>query len=241
MNGVGQNSSLASSRFDGVRRGATEASSENNLSSESVLQDPNNADLSLGLSEKLTDAEHPTMCAANTLQSRSMGVPSHTRPHQEQSHRSGTSTPWNPHNLIMDDERGLQKHRPTVARNLLHILGEFPVEVGQSDEGTGESRTLQDPLWLIAGLAERGWNLHSKHENQIGTRHPATLPRTSLPAQDASLLRKWTPQALQEVLKEQSRYHEYRLLSSKCDVAHALDPIHHGLLTNERAIELFQA
>ena len=142
---------------------------------------------------------------------------------------------------MMDINGGDQNDRHTLARELLHILGDFPVQSGRSDNGTTESRGLQEPLWFIGGLAKRGWDLHSLDGNGKRIRHPTALPSATLPSEDARLLSKWTPQALQKILLEQSRYYEHGLLSSKCDVADALDPIHHGLITDERARELFQA
>lgn len=142
---------------------------------------------------------------------------------------------------MMDINGGDQNDRHTLARELLHILGDFPVHSGRSDNGTTESRGLQEPLWFIGGLAKRGWDLHSLDGNGKRIRHPTALPSATLPSEDARLLSKWTPQALQKILLEQSRYYEHGLLSSKCDVADALDPIHHGLITDERARELFQA
>lgn len=142
---------------------------------------------------------------------------------------------------MIDTEGGHQKNRRTLARHLLHILGEFPVEGGGKEDGNTEPRGFQEPLWLIGGLAQRGWDVHNIHGNRKKPKQPTALPSTHLPEEDSRLLSKWTPQALREILREQSRYFEHGLLSSKCDVAQALDPIQHGLVTDERANELFQA
>lgn len=165
------------------------------------------------------------------------------RPGQEFLHQSGTATPWNPHSLAMNPDPRQQISRGTLARKLLHILGEFPVEDTRSEEGDQEAKDLQDPLWLMAGLADRGWDLEGRGEKRkrgTGNR-PTALPSTNLPAEDAYLLRQWTPDALQELEKEQLSYYEHGLLGSKCDVARDLDPVHHGLVTEEKAHELFQA
>lgn len=156
-------------------------------------------------------------------------------PQEARSRRSGTTTPWNPHNLAMNTERG-QIHRPTLARKLLQILGEFPVEDDASDNKNTEPR-FQDPLWLIAGLAKRGWNLHGAQGN---LKHSAALTSAGLPPEESRLLSKWTPRALQEIEKEQSRYFEHGILGSKSDVAPDLDPIEHGLVTEEKSRLLFQ-
>ncbi|KAJ3542353.1 hypothetical protein NM208_g4149 [Fusarium decemcellulare] len=160
--------------------------------------------------------------------------------HHGSSHQSGTATPWNPHNLVMSTDRGNQLHRPTLARKLLQILGEFPVEDDASENGAAESK-YQDPLWLVAGLAKRGWNLNGTHNNERKSRRLSELPPAELPTEEAHLLNKWTPQALQGIEKEQNRYFKHGVLGSKSDVASDLDPIQHGLVTEEKAAELFQA
>ncbi|KAF4469436.1 hypothetical protein FALBO_3656 [Fusarium albosuccineum] len=162
------------------------------------------------------------------------------KPHHGSSHQSGTATPWNPHNLVMSTDRGNQLHRPTLARKLLQILGEFPVENDASENGSAESK-YQDPLWLVAGLAKRGWNLSGTYDNERQPRRLSELPPAELPTEEAHLLNKWTPQALQGIEKEQNRYFKHSVLGSKSDVASDLDPIQHGLVTEEKAAELFQA
>lgn len=165
------------------------------------------------------------------------------RPGHEFLHQSGTATPWNPHNLAMGVDTRHQINRGTLARKLLHILGEFPVEDTKSEDGTQEAKDLQDPLWLMAGLADRGWDLEGnrgKRKRGNGQR-PAALPSTDLPAEDAHLLKQWTPEALQELEKEQIQYYEHGILGSKCDVARDLDPVHHGLVAEDKAHQLFQA
>lgn len=164
------------------------------------------------------------------------------RPGHEFLHQSGTATPWNPHNLAMNFDSRHQINRGTLARKLLHILGEFPVEDTKSEDGTQEAKDLQDPLWLMAGLADRGWDLEGKGEKRKrGTeKRPTALPSTNLPAEDAHRLSQWTPEALQELEKEQAQYYEHGILGSKCDVARDLDPINHGLVTEEKAYKLIQ-
>ena len=155
---------------------------------------------------------------------------------------SRANTPWNPQNLMVNAEQGHGSHRPPLSRAFQRILGEFPVEHGRSGERNAEPKGLQDPLWRITGLCERGWNLHGVHGAEKSARDPnAPIPTWSaLPAIDAHLLSKWTPQALQGIEREQEQFIMYGMYGSKCDVAHALDPIHHGLLTEPRASELFR-
>lgn len=141
----------------------------------------------------------------------------------------------------MDVDGGEESRQTTLARKLLNILGEFPVEDNRRDDVSPESKGFQDPLWSVAGLAKRDWDLDEKPGNRKRVRHPATLKATSLSADEARLLRKWTPSALQEIEREQFQYFEHGIFGSKCDVSHALDPIHHGLVTEKRAEELFQA
>ncbi|KAF4967389.1 hypothetical protein FSARC_5047 [Fusarium sarcochroum] len=158
---------------------------------------------------------------------------------QKQPVRSGTSTPWNPHSLAMSSERG-RSHGQTITRKLRQILGDFPVEDHEDESKISEAR-FQDPLWLIAGLAKRGWDLQ---DNQNGTKtptHPTRLASAGLPPEESFLLKKWTPQALQGIRKEQSQYFKHGLHGSRSDVAQDLDPIEHGLVTEKKAAELFQA
>ncbi|KAJ4252334.1 hypothetical protein NW762_010932 [Fusarium torreyae] len=160
-------------------------------------------------------------------------------PGQNRFVRSGTSTPWNPRSPVMSMERE-KSHRQTMTRKLRQILGEFPVEDHEDDNILSEVR-FQDPLWLIAGLAKRGWDLQG---NQNGTKiptHQARLTSAGLAPEESSLLKKWTPQALQEIKKEQHRYFKHGLHGSRSDVAQDLDPIEHGLVSEKRAVELFQA
>ena len=150
-------------------------------------------------------------------------------------------TPWNPHGLAMDVEGGERTHQTSLARKLFNILGEFPVEDGRGHDANTDFKGFQDPLWLIAGLAGRGWDLDGKHGSRKRVKRPTTLPSTALSAEDARVLSKWTPEALQNIEREQARYFEHGIFGSKCDVAHDLDPVHHGLIAEERVEELFNA
>lgn len=152
------------------------------------------------------------------------------------------TTPWNPQELAMNAESDHDSHRPPLSRNLQRILGEFPVEQGRSNDRNAEPKGLQDPLWLITGLAERGWNLQGTQDVERRTRdlRDPIPARSVLPAADAQLLSRWTPEAFHGIQREQEQFIMHGMYGSKCDVAHALDPIHHGLLTVQRATELFQ-
>lgn len=153
-------------------------------------------------------------------------------------------TPWNPQNLAMRSERTHETDRRPLSRNIQSILGEFPVERGsrgKSNNVTAEPKGLQDPLWLIAGLCERGWDSYGSQHNQGKRNNGMPLShRAPLPTGDAQLLAKWDAQALEEVEKDQGQFFMHGMYGSKCDVAQALDPIHHGLLTEQRASELFR-
>lgn len=162
-------------------------------------------------------------------------------PHSHQTQRpapdpSGTATPWNPQNLAM----GQQPHRHALSRRLLNILGEFPIEdnEGTSDEATVDPE-FQDPLWLVAGLEKRGWDL--EHASESSTSRPSQLSPGVLTEEEATLMCKWTPHALRGIRSEQRRYFEHGLLGSKRDVAPDLDPIQHGIIDEQRADSLFQA
>lgn len=141
----------------------------------------------------------------------------------------------------MDVDGGEKSRQTTLARKLLNILGEFPVENSKRDDPSPESKRFLDPLWSIAGLAKRDWDLDERPGNKKRVRHPATLKATSLSADEARLLSKWTPAALQEIEREQFQYFEHGIFGSKCDVSRALDPIHHGLVAEKRVEDLFQA
>ena len=152
----------------------------------------------------------------------------------------GTTTPWDPQVLAVRKEPHSKKTRATLARNLLHILGEFPVHEGKSDGQSDECKKkgLQEPLWLLAGLADKGWELNETTGIRSSSEQ-STLGEPSLKAGLEHLLHKWTPQALHAVEREQRQYFKYGVFASKCDIAPALDPISHGLVTEQRAVELF--
>ncbi|CAO2658286.1 Nn.00g060090.m01.CDS01 [Neocucurbitaria sp. VM-36] len=151
--------------------------------------------------------------------------------------RAGTTTPWDPQVLAVRKEPHSKKTRATLARNLLHILGEFPVHDGKSDGQSDECKKkgLQEPLWLLAGLADKGWELNETTGRHSSSRQ-STLGESSLKAGLEHLLHKWTPQALHAVEREQRQYFKYGVFASKCDVAPALDPISHAFVRQRSAL-----
>lgn len=131
---------------------------------------------------------------------------------------------------------------PHEPEKILHIPGKLPIERGESYEVSNEAKGLQDPLWAMAGLAERGWDLHGTHGHQSSSvEPPASRTSPSLPVEEACPLGKWKIQNLQEIEKEHNRYYEHGLFGSKCDIARDLDPIQRGLVTKKRAKDLFEA
>ncbi|KAL4882335.1 hypothetical protein BJY04DRAFT_217253 [Aspergillus karnatakaensis] len=159
-------------------------------------------------------------------------------------------------NDILLETQGINEQRGAVASHgersssfskcetrgkTLHIPNELPVEHSRDHENT-EPRGLQDPLWVMASLAEQGWNLHGTSGHQSDNlESPASRTANVLPPEETNLLSKWGIQDLQEIEKEHSLYYEHGLFGSKCDVARDLDPIQRGLLAEQRAVELFQA
>lgn len=95
-------------------------------------------------------------------------------------------------------------------------------------------------MWLMAGLAERGWALQ-KSPNTVrkDLASAASAVAANLEDDENWLFQQWTPQSLQALETEQSRYYRHGSLGSKCDVAGELDPIQRGLITEQRAEELF--
>jgi len=151
--------------------------------------------------------------------------------------RSGTATPWNPRNIVLNGKR--QKPRPSLAKDLSRILGEFPIHHGDRSSNVEESDEVMEPMWLMAGLAERGWALQSAEESSGGAHRPHSLTSTILPDEETLLLRQWTPDALRRIEREQTHYFQHGALGSKCDVSDDLDPVQHGLITEDRAGELY--
>lgn len=95
-------------------------------------------------------------------------------------------------------------------------------------------------MWLMAGLAERGWALQKSPNNIRRDLTPAASAVAAHLEDDENwLFQKWTSQSLQALQAEQSRYYRHGSLGSKCDVADELDPIQRGLITEQRAEELF--
>ncbi|OAL53053.1 hypothetical protein IQ07DRAFT_629540 [Pyrenochaeta sp. DS3sAY3a] len=157
--------------------------------------------------------------------------------------RSGTATPWNLQHLSVEGEQQAGLDRPSLTRTLLQVLDEFPVDSSKRDEEANESkaRGLQEPLWILAGLADRGWDVSEASGDQTSpSKHNGTLHRSLITAALEHMLRQWTPQALQNIRQEQARYFEHGVYASKRDVAPALDPVHCGVVTEQRAHELFE-
>jgi hypothetical protein len=189
-----------------------------------------------------TEYEESTIGAATIQTPNSVGAGvgetvgsnNSARTNKQCSRRATAGTAWNSNELVINATAESQPRRNTPESNFSHIFNDFPVEDRRSDGRATEAKGLQDPLWLLAELAEQGWDLHGRKR----PRHPATLASTNLPIEDAPLLKSWTPHALQKVMKEQIGYYEHGLLGSKCDVAPQLDPILRGLVTEEKANQL---
>jgi hypothetical protein len=182
------------------------------------------------------DAVERTEENGGPLRSTMLGQASDTR------HTSRAATPWNPQNLMVNVEKRGDSPRPQISRRLQRILGEFPIDNSRSHHQHTDAQGLQDPLWLITGLSQRGWKIRGEHEAAQGplNHDAATSSHAALPASDLHLLGQWTPQTFMEIERDQAQYIMHGMHGSKCDVAHALDPVHHGLLTEERARELVQ-
>lgn len=132
------------------------------------------------------------------------------------------------------------EQRISLERNLSDIAGEFPAQRDRSGDQAPEGiNEYQDPMWLMAGLAERGWTLQRTSSGNKKEATDGRLAPTTLQFDEEWLFHKWTPQALQLLETEQTRYYQHGSLGSKCDVAAELDPIQHGLIGVERAEQLF--
>ena len=159
---------------------------------------------------------------------------------------SGMITPLDPHNLMLaiDEDSSVLPRRLT--RKLIANLGQqFPIGKDGEEPRSEESVTdtgFEDPLPSIANIAKRGWELP---EDQAGSsrksRRPVSLSDIPLPAEDAALLAYWSSNQLQDIIKEQTGYFEHGLHMSKRDVAEGLNPIQQGLISETRALELFEA
>ncbi|KAF2108080.1 hypothetical protein BDV96DRAFT_588175 [Lophiotrema nucula] len=156
--------------------------------------------------------------------------------------QSGMTTPWDPQVLAVQMESQSERARDTLSRSLLKVLGEFPVHEGKGEEQLDECKRggLQEPMWHMAGLADKGWELNEAMEGgDLLKQANSALREPSLKADFEHLFRKWSPQALDAVEREQRQYFAHGIFASKYDVAPALDPVNHGLVTEERVVELF--
>lgn len=93
----------------------------------------------------------------------------------------------------------------------------------------------------MGGLAKRGWDLDQPQDGAETESQSGPLSPVGLTPEEVVLLNKWTPQALQDIEEESNQYFEHGLLGSKHDVAHDLDPVFHGLLSEQRATQLHYA
>lgn len=156
-----------------------------------------------------------------------------------ETHQLESNNPWNPCNIAFNINQSHTVHLPSLKHKLLQILGQFPIEDNANDIETRPSEPEDsDPAMLVAGLAKADCDLDDDREH-------ATIDRSALPEistlspEEVELFKKWTPKALQDIRREQTRYYEHGLLSSKCDVAPELDPINKSLVTEDKAKQLF--
>lgn len=154
-------------------------------------------------------------------------------------HQSESNSAWNPCNIALNLDQSRAVQLPTLKHKLLQILGQFPIEDNANDIETRPSEPQDsDPAMLVAGLAKAGCDLDNAQEHSTNNR--SALPEIStLSPEEVELFEKWTPKALQGIRREQTRYYEHGLLSSKCDVAPELDPINQSLVTEVKAKQLF--
>lgn len=156
---------------------------------------------------------------------------------------SGVITPLDPHNLTNGSTEHHPDHPRRLTRRLLDVLSkQFPIAAdGSSPPSAPGVEGLQDPLLSIADMAKRGWDIQDSARPS-----PAGLPwqnlfTLDLPADDAVLLSKWSPNSIQEVIQEQTQYFADGLNMSKRDVADVLDPCHRKIISESRAEALLQA
>lgn len=151
-------------------------------------------------------------------------------------------------------EEGRSLPPKQLTRKLLNVVGkQFPIIKERDDSDLTEQRgdhSPQDPMVSINCMAKRGWDLDDARDGtgaaatkikQARGKHPTCLPAMNLSPEDAVLLDKWNPAALHEIIKEQNRYFEHGLHSSKRDVAPGLDPVQQAIITEARANDLFDA
>jgi hypothetical protein len=160
--------------------------------------------------------------------------------------------PLNAQNIMRAIEEGRSLPPKQLTRKLLNVVGkQFPIIKERDDSDLTEQRgdhSPQDPMVSINSMAKRGWDLDDARDGTgaASTRvkqgkHPTCLPAMNLSPEDAALLDKWNPAALHEIMKEQNRYFEHGLHSSKRDVAPGLDPVQQAIITEARANDLFDA
>lgn len=141
--------------------------------------------------------------------------------------------------MSIDEDHSVCPQRLT--QDLLNVLHtQFPI-VKDCEEVDFTDSAFQDPMVSMAGIATQGWGIHDQGDKSKKASHLTRLSSIVLPSEDASLLRKWTPEAFEEIIKEQSCYFDSGLYGSKRDVAWVLDPVYRKLVTEERAKELLEA
>lgn len=162
-----------------------------------------------------------------------------TRTQVGELHQFESNSPWNPCNIALNINQSHTVQLPTLKHKLLQILGQFPIEDNANDiESRSSEPQDSDPAMLVASLAKAGCDLDDAREHSTTNR--SALPDIStLSPEEVELFKKWTPKALQDIRREQTRYYEHGLLSSKCDVAPELDPINQSLVTEYKAKRLF--
>lgn len=150
-----------------------------------------------------------------------------------------------PQNMNLDIDE-IRLFRPSrLTRKRLNVLGNhLPVVQDREESNPTESPNAQNPHLpqaSIINMARRGWELDEAHDsdNNARSQYPIALPALDLPMDDAALLQRWSPTALQRIMREQHRYFEHGLRGR--NEMSLLDPIQQGLITEARSRKLYEA
>lgn len=108
-------------------------------------------------------------------------------------------------------------------------------------ENNPDGVNSQYPEISIVKIASSGWNVDDENSKTNNSRCVVTLPKLTLPPEDARLLEAWTPSSLQQIIMEITRFVKYGSGWAKRDVGPNLDPLQRKMISMSRGQELFEA
>jgi hypothetical protein len=163
--------------------------------------------------------------------------------------QSEAPTPLDLYNLVQDWDTA----NPSSSR---HLTGRLLSELGdtlptgkerESDSNWAEddhmvnARNFRGAASSIYDVASEGLQQRRRGVKQGAKRGALWLPRMALPSTEMDRLRRWTPANMRRINRDVSQYYAVPMYASKRDVALPLDPVHKGIVTEARALELYRS